>query len=85
MDQLENLTGLHKVKQNKYLGYYDEDFQMIDQKELKKEDEFSKIYVMEVDMTLEHDMLTAQIIVNKKNIKEAICKLTVKKYLPVEV
>lgn len=85
IDQLENLTGLHKIEENKYLGYYDEDFKSLDQKELKNDDKFNKIYVMEVDMTLEHEMLTAQVIVNKKNIKETICKLTVKKYLPVGV
>lgn len=85
IDQLEELTGLHNVEENKYLGYYDEDFKSLDQKELKKDDKSNKIYVMEVDMTLEHEMLTAQVTVNKKNIKENICKLTVKKYLPVGV
>lgn len=85
IDQLEKLTGLHKVEKNKYLGYYDADFKELNQQDLKKDGNANTVYVMEVDMALEHKMLIAQVHVTKKNSKELICKLTVKKYLPVGV
>ncbi|MBN7773394.1 hypothetical protein [Clostridium aminobutyricum] len=85
VDRLSDITGLHKVKENMYRGYYSKNFKIIEDSEGNISDSEDMIYVMEVKLAMENKMLTAEIMVRNKNAQNSVCELEVKKYLPEEV